>query len=136
MRPIAAALHESDAARPWFVYGMNFFTSRLDDALSKGAVRGLHQPLLVSEFGPLGLRPSDRPSGYVRLWNIIRAHAGDLLGGCAYVWSANGPEPLDRNFGLTNDAGIPVDGTAQALANLFKSDQAQEPPLAATPPGS
>jgi beta-galactosidase/beta-glucuronidase len=125
LKPLATALAADRQARPWFVYGMNFFTNRLDEALTKGPARTLKQPLLISEFGPVGLRPSDRPAGYVKLWNIIKAHNDTLLGGCAYVWSTAGPEPLDRTFGLTND-GTPVDGSAAALASQFSTDQARE----------
>ena len=126
VKPIATALKSSNISRPWFVYGMNFFTTRLDDALNKGAAKTLNQPLLISEFGPVGVRPSDRPAGYAKLWSIIKSHSDSLLGGCAYVWSTNGPEPLDRTFGLTNDAGQPVDGSTSALAQLYTTDEAKE----------
>jgi hypothetical protein len=120
--PIATALRADGRPRPWFIYGMNFFTARMDDALTKGPTRTLRQPLLISEFGPVGLRPTDRPAAYGRFWSIIRAHRNTLLGGCAYVWTTAGPEPLDRGFGLTNDAGEPVDGSMSALGKLFASE--------------
>ena len=123
LAPLAAALRADGRARPWFVYGMNFFTTRLGDALTKGPALALHQPVLVSEFGPVGLRPADRPAAYEKLWKIVATHRGSVLGGCAYVWTTAGPEPLDRGFGLTNEAGEPVDGTLAALASLFAADQ-------------
>jgi hypothetical protein len=133
--PVAAALRADGLPRPWFIYGMNFFTTRIDDALNRGPTRTLRQPLLISEFGPVGLRPADRPAGYARFWNTIVAHNSTLLGGAAYVWSTIGPEPLDRGFGLTNEAGEPVDGSIQALSKLFisqRDDDIPAPNLALT----
>src|SRR5439155_10248369 len=57
LSPIAKALAESPKRRPWFVYGMNFFTTRMDAALTSGPSAAMHQPLMISEFGPVGLRP-------------------------------------------------------------------------------
>ena len=101
---------------------MNFFTPRLQAALDAGPLTALDQPLLVSEFGPVGLRPEARPAGYRQLWDIIRAHPDRVLGGLAYAWTTAGPEPGDRNFGLTRDSGEPVDGTLAELAALYHSD--------------
>jgi len=127
MEPVYKALQASGGdTRPWFIYGMNFFTPRIENALTKGPERVLEHPLLISEFGPVGLRVADRPAGYSRLWNTIRSHQGTVLGGCAYVWTTAGPEPLDRGFGLTNEAGVPMDGSVAALSSLFASDQAEE----------
>ena len=84
----------------------------------------LRQPLMISEFAPVGLRATDRAAAYGKLWGIIRGHRSMLLGGCAYVWSTAGPEPLDRGFGLTNEAGEPVDGTLVALSTLFLESNA------------
>jgi len=122
--PVAAALRGKP--RPWFVYGMNFFTFRIDDALTRGPTHTWTQPLLVSEFGPAGFQPGERPSLYSKLWSIIRAHHENVLGGAAYVWTTVGPEPLDRNFGLTDGSGKPVDGSISALSNLFLEQQASE----------
>ncbi|HEX6511709.1 MAG TPA: hypothetical protein VF157_05385 [Chloroflexota bacterium] len=124
--PIAAALKADNQARPWFIYGLNFFTFRLEQALASGPARALGQPLLVSEFAPVGFRPADRPSGYARLWHIILRHQDVVLGGCAYVWSTMGPEPLDRDFGLTGESAQPVDGSLSELASLFRGSALQE----------
>src|SRR5262249_44338900 len=106
-------------------YGMNFFTNRLEDALNRGpTTRGFRQPLLISEFGPVGLRSGDRGIAYQRLWNIVRAHPNNVLGGCAYVWTTAGPEALDRNFGLTHNNGIPVDNALSALSAAFLKERA------------
>ncbi len=118
--PVARALRAKPQNRPWFVYGMNFFTTRMEDALNKGPVRSFRQPVMISEFAPVGLRSADRAMAYVKLWNVIRSHRPMLLGGSAYVWSTAGPEPLDRGFGLTTETGEPVDGALAALTALFQ----------------
>ncbi|MBI2888272.1 MAG: hypothetical protein HYY02_13850 [Chloroflexi bacterium] len=126
LEPVAKALAEDGVPRPWFVYGMNFFTERMQDALREGPSRLLKQPLLISEFGPVGLHQAQRPDGYGRLWRIIRGFPNRVLGGCAYVWSMAGPEPLDLSFGMTDERGEPVDETIFALAALYLKEQAQD----------
>lgn len=120
--PVITALRADGVTRPWFVYGMNFYTSRLDAALRDGPSRTSGQPLLVSEFAPLGLAPSDRPIGYLKLWEMVRRHGDRVLGGCAYVWTTAGPEPVDRTLGLTDDAGKPVDESLASLAVAFNKE--------------
>jgi len=122
VKPVIQALAANPKPRPWFVYGMNFFTTRLQSALDSGPVTGLNQPLLISEFGPVGLRAEARPGGYLQLWDIIRSHRTRVLGASAYVWTTAGPEPLDRNFGLTDAAGQPIDGSLAELAALYQAD--------------
>jgi hypothetical protein len=124
--PIVKALAADGKSRPWFVYSMNFFTMRMDQALTNGKETPMHQALMISEFGPVGMRPEDRPSGYAQLWGIIRHHQDRVLGGSAYVWTTAGPEPLDRNFGLTDANGRPVDGSLAELASLYGSERLQE----------
>src|SRR5207248_804432 len=43
--PLANALRGNPAERPWFVYGMNFFTTRINEVLTKGPAIALDQPL-------------------------------------------------------------------------------------------
>jgi beta-galactosidase/beta-glucuronidase len=120
--PIIKALADGKS-RPWFVYSMNFFTTRMRQALDSGPTHtSMHQALMISEFGPVGLRPENRPAGYRDLWDIIRDHPNTVLGGSAYVWTTAGPEPLDRNFGLTDANGQPVDGALAELAALYSSE--------------
>ncbi len=121
-QPVAAALASDGKPRPWFVYSMNFFTTRMDAALTSGPVRSLPHALMISEYGPVGLLPADRPNGYRELWDIIRAHHDTVLGGLAYVWTTAGPEPLDRNFGLTDADGNPVDDAVFMLGSLYRAD--------------
>ncbi|MSQ15667.1 MAG: hypothetical protein EXR50_07385 [Dehalococcoidia bacterium] len=119
MDPIAKALEADRLSRPWFVYGMNFFTYRIDQALRNGPASRMKQPLLISELGPAGLRPADRARGYLIQWNMLRNHSQQVLGGSIYVWTTEGPEPLDRSFGLTDANGVPTDGSLFALADVF-----------------
>ena len=118
--PVAAALAADGQSRPWFVYGMNFFTNRMDAALALGPTSRFPHALLISEFAPIGTFVPARPDGYRQLWGIIQGHGDKVLGGAAYVWSTAGPEPLDRNFGLTDVSGRPVDGSLAAITALFK----------------
>ena len=129
LEPVALALARDGVQRPWFVYGMNFFTMRVQEALLQGPAASLRQPLLISEFGPVGLNRGQRASAYGRLWRVIRGFPEGVLGGSAYVWSTAGPEPLDRSFGLTNANGEPVDDALFTLAALYlkeRNEQLQE----------
>jgi hypothetical protein len=54
------------------------------------------------------------------MWNIIRMRPELVLGAAPYVWNAEGPEPVDRLFGLTVD-GKPVDSTLGTLRDLYQS---------------
>ncbi|MBV8083205.1 MAG: hypothetical protein JO247_00175 [Chloroflexi bacterium] len=126
LTPVANALRADGVARPWFVYAMNFFTLRMEDALTKGPTKALNVPLMISEFAPVGLRPADRGNGYARLWSIIQAHHDTVLGGVAYVWSTDGPEPLDRTFGLTSAGDAPTDNGLPTLAQLYRNGDASD----------
>src|SRR5947208_16183492 len=85
LAPLARALRARPQDRPWFVYGMNFFTSRMEDALNKGPAKTLRQPLMISDFAPAALRATERAAAYRELRGIIRSHRSTLLGGCGYV---------------------------------------------------
>jgi hypothetical protein len=53
-----------------------------------------------------------RPLGFQQQWEVIRSRPDDVLGGLAYTWASNGPEDLDRVFGLVDPSGVPTDGAA------------------------
>ncbi|MBV8083810.1 MAG: hypothetical protein JO247_03250, partial [Chloroflexi bacterium] len=58
--------------------------------------------------------------------NILRNHKDRVMGGFAYVWNTSGPEAVDLDFGLTDDNGVPVDGTLAALATKYKADDLED----------
>jgi hypothetical protein len=45
-----------------------------------------------------------------------------VLGGLAYTWATNGPEELDRVFGLVDADGKATDGALAALSGAYLSD--------------
>ena len=42
----------------------------------------------------------------------------------AYTWSTNGPEELDKVFGLVDPDGVPTDGALDALGTAYLEDHA------------
>ena len=59
---------------------------------------------------------------FARCGRVVRSHPEWVLGGAVYAWTRNGPEGVDRNFGLTDD-GVPVDGRSlDMLGELFHED--------------
>jgi hypothetical protein len=118
---IRAELALSGQPRPWFILGVNVYTPRLAEVIDNWPRQGLDAALLVSEFGPGGAGPSDRPQGYRELWGLIRSRPERVIGGAAYVWFTEGPEEVDRIFGFVDPAGKPVDGALGGLASAYRS---------------
>jgi hypothetical protein len=119
---IAEYLRASGDMRPWLLYGANIYSDRLDQILSDWPSYGLDRPLLVSEFGAEPLAPGGRPNAYLEMWQTIRAHADQVIGGAPYAWTTDGPEPTDRKWGLVDGNSQPVDGTFQLLANEWNKE--------------
>jgi hypothetical protein len=121
---------------PGFVLGMNFYTFRMKDALTAWPNRSFDVPLVVSEFAPAGVGRGERAAGYWKMWDIVRARPELVLGAAPYVWNAEGPEPVDRLFGLTIEAK-PVDSTLNTLSELYHArppqGQLRVPPLVGMP---
>lgn len=122
--PVNDVLKNSEIRRPWFVYGINIFTYRVDQVFREWPEKGLDMPLLVSEFAPSGLGPPDRPKGYLRMWRSIRKQSDFVLGGFAYVWCTRGPEAVDRTMGLVDEDGEASDGSLAVLSRAFARDGA------------
>jgi hypothetical protein len=120
---IRQALLRDGKRRPWFIYGTNVYTQRLAEVIKNWPSQGLDAPLLVSEFSPGGVGPAERPRMLGWYWSTIRAHPERVIGGVVYTWATAGPEDLDRIFGLTDEAGRPVDGSLAALRRLFRGDE-------------
>jgi hypothetical protein len=120
---LAAALDRSGAGpRPWFALGTNCYTPYLSDIVDHWAQKGMPTALWVSEFAPGGIAVPDRPDGFATMWGYVRRSPDSVLGGAVYAWTRNGPEGVDRDFGLTDD-GQPVDGRSlEMLSTLFHAD--------------
>jgi beta-galactosidase/beta-glucuronidase len=104
--------------RPWLVYGLNLYTPRIVSVLDEWPSRGFDTPLLISEFAP---GPESRPGGYRDFWSVIRGHANIVLGGAVYVWFAEGPEAIDRVYGLIGPDDQPVDGSLQVIQDAYQN---------------
>lgn len=116
---IREALQADAVQRPWFIYGVNVYTSRLKDVVDNWPKHKMNVPLLISEFAPGGLGPKFRPEGYRTMWHAIRRHPEWTLGGVPYVWTTAGPEEVDRAFGLVDANGKPVDGSLDSIGSMF-----------------
>jgi beta-galactosidase/beta-glucuronidase len=117
---IAAAFAQTGVDRPWLVYGANVYSAgRLKEVIDKWPAQWPGHPLLISEFAPAGVGPAERPIGFEQAWAAIRARPGIVIGGLAYTWAVNGPEELDRVFGLVNAEGQPTDGALGALSATY-----------------
>ncbi|HEY0583588.1 MAG TPA: glycoside hydrolase family 2 TIM barrel-domain containing protein, partial [Chloroflexota bacterium] len=113
---LVAALAKDGVDRPWLVYGANVYsTARLQQIVTRWPAQWPGRPLVISEFAPGGVGPAERPLGFQQQWAMIRARSATVLGGLAYTWATNGPEDLDRVFGLVDASGAPTDGALAAL---------------------
>ena len=116
---MADALHNQPGARPWLIYGVNGFTSRLGNVLDGLPGRGIHGPVLVSEFAPWDGTRGARSDGLRDLWSQIRARPRQVIGASVYVWYTDGPETVDQQFGLVDSQGNPVDDALATITELF-----------------
>jgi hypothetical protein len=122
---ISSAFSQTGVDRPWLIYGANVYsTARLQQIVSQWPAQWPGQPLLVSEFAPGGVGPAERPLGFQQQWAVIRSRPDVVLGGMAYTWATNGPEDLDRVFGLVDPGGVPTDGALAALGGVYLNDAA------------
>ncbi len=118
--PIREALKRDGVHRPWFVYGGNYFTYRVCEAMPDWRNKGMDIPMLVSEFAPSGLSPEDRPKGYLRMLKCIAEQRTSVLGAFVYVWTTDGPEAIDRVMGLVDSRGEPVGRSLWAVGRAFR----------------
>ncbi|MBV9172770.1 MAG: hypothetical protein JOZ81_22090 [Chloroflexi bacterium] len=111
------------SGRPWLVYGANVYAlGRLQDVVGKWPVQWPGRPLLISEYAPGGVGPAERAAGYQQDWNVIRSRPDAVIGGLAYTWATNGPEDLDRIFGMVDPNGVATDGALAAISAAYYSD--------------
>ncbi len=123
---IKLALENAEAPRPWLLYGMNAYSFELERFLDEWRRNGLRRPLFVTEFGAEPATPGGRALGYVNMWRMIRAHPRNALGGAPYVWTTEGPEPVDKKWGLVDGDSQPVDGTFDQLAEEWLREPVNE----------
>jgi hypothetical protein len=64
----------------------------------------------------------ERAEGFRAQWAAVRARPDYVLGGAVYVWSTDGPEEVDRQFGLVDAAGQPVDDALETISALYHAD--------------
>ncbi len=120
---LKSSFEATGVQRPWLVYGANVYSpSRLQEVIARWPTQWIGGPLLISEYAPGGTGPADRPVGFQQDWAIIRSRPDQVLGGLAYTWATNGPEELDRVFGLVDADGKPTDGALDALGGAYFSD--------------
>ena len=119
---LARALAANPADRPWLVYGVNAYTPRLAEILDGWPERGIPTSLLVSEYAPLNAPHGERADRFREIWGTIRARPAFVLGGAVYVWSTDGPEEVDRTFGLVDASGSPVDDALDTISTLYHAD--------------
>jgi hypothetical protein len=124
---IRAELQRTGTARPWLAYGANVYSRRLAEILQNWPGQGMNMPLLISEFAPGGTGPVDRPQAFRALWATIRSYPDWVIGGAVYTWSTDGPEELDRVFGLVDGEGRPRDGALAAIADFYLEGVASSP---------
>ncbi|TAK21361.1 MAG: hypothetical protein EPO26_15670 [Chloroflexota bacterium] len=116
-----------------FIVGMNFYTPRIAEVLAAWPDHAFDVPVLISEFAPAGGPPSSRAEGFRAIWGMIVPHEQFVLGATPYVWTTEGPEAVDRIFGLTDGNGDPVDEAVFELQRLYRGGAAQPeslPPIA------
>jgi hypothetical protein len=117
---------QTGGRRPWLIYGVNAYTPRLAEILSSWPSHGWDVPLMVSEFAPGGMSPSDRPQGFRSMWKMIRGASDWVLGGAVYAWTTDGPEEVDRVFGLVDADGNAVDGAFAMVGSLYQGMARQD----------
>lgn len=117
---VTAAFSRDGVERPWLVYGANVYSpDRLRQIIAQWPAQWPGRALVISEFAPGGVAPAERPAGFRQQWAIIRSRPDMVLGGLAYTWATNGPEDLDRVFGLVDPRGVPTDGALTALTESY-----------------
>ena len=115
-------LEASETLRPWLQYGMNVYSLELERILDEWPEHGLERPLFVTEYGAETYWFGDRALGYLAMWRAIRAHSSYVLGGAPYVWTTEGPEPVDKKWGLMDGNSEPVDDTFEQLAQDWRTE--------------
>ncbi len=102
--------------RPWLLYGMNIYSLELERILDEWPQWGLERPLFITEFGADPSWEGRRSINYVSMWRMIRLHPEYVFGGAPYAWTTEGPEPVDKIWGLMDADIQPVDDAFNQLS--------------------
>jgi hypothetical protein len=118
----------------FFVFGSNVYgrpdsVASVLDATKQSIEDRAGIALVVGEFAPFGLARRDRADHYAMMWNTVRQTSS--IGGFAYVFGPDQPNPKAPNpydplrllvseFSLVDNEGLPVDGSLDALATLWR----------------
>jgi hypothetical protein len=119
LAPVKEVFRARGLEQPWFVYGCNVYTSRLDELMASWPSTGMRVPLFISEYSPTGYAPADRPGALVLMTRAIEDRPTYVLGGSVYTWSTAGLDPIDRVDGLVDESALPVDGSLDALRRAY-----------------
>ncbi len=119
---VGALNRKGGGSRPWLVWGTNCYQKYLGDIVDNWPASGMPVALWVSEFAPGGMAVPDRPDGFATMWGYIRQNPDWVLGGAVYAWTRNGPEGVDRNFGLTDDGEVADGRSLDRLNALFHTE--------------
>ncbi|HLY67050.1 MAG TPA: glycoside hydrolase family 2 TIM barrel-domain containing protein, partial [Chloroflexota bacterium] len=117
---LAEKLQDSGDMRPWLLYGMNIYDKDPRPLLDRWPSYGLDRPLVISEFGSQGDNPGERAQAYLDMWHAIRVYSPYVIGGAPYAWTAAGPEPTDKIWGLMDAQSRPVDRTFELLSQAWR----------------
>ena len=102
---------------------MNIYSMELERILEDWPGYGLDRPLFVTEFGAEPEWMGGRAAGYVDMWRTIRAYPEYVMGGAPYVWTTEGPEPVDIKWGLMDGNARPVDDTFELLKEEWLKEE-------------
>lgn len=127
MPEISSLLLNPAEERPWLLYGMNIYSLELERILDEWPAWEIDRPLFITEFGADPSWEGGRALNYVSMWRMIRSHPDFALGGAPYAWTTEGPEPVDKIWGLMDSNSQPVDETFHQLSQ----DWLREPGAAA-----
>ncbi len=105
------------------IYGVHFYTERLGPALKNWIPdQGLDIPLMVTEYAPAGVGRALRAEGFKHMYELIQSGGPRVLGSTPYTWSTDGPEAVDRYFGLVDPEGRPIDAALETITSFYGVD--------------
>jgi hypothetical protein len=116
------AMEKRDGMPENMVIGTNAYTRALQEVVEGWPDLWMTVPLYVSEFGAAGRAPGERAAALRKMWQTVRSRPQWTYGGVVYVWTTDGPEEVDRAFGLVDRNGAPVGQALAAVGEMFRTD--------------